>query len=78
MAHAIDEHYGGAFNTKIGSFKWGALGDPTFLPRPLPPTYLNKQAIPMMNPGFPPNEDDPIRKKQKLDYWFPFEAENFQ
>ena len=68
----------GPFNTKIEPFKRRALKRSTYVPIRSTPANLDKQAIPRMIPGFPPNEDDSIRKKQKLDDRTPFDAETFQ
>jgi hypothetical protein len=78
MAHEIDKRYGGPFNKTTESYKRRALKGPTYVPIRFMPTYLDKQAFPRKNPRFPPNEDDYIRKKPKLDDRAPFEAETFQ
>ena len=78
MAHEIDTRYGDQFHKKTKSLKRRALECPTYMLILLTPICLDKQAIPRLFPGLPPNEDDYIRKKQRFDERTPFEAETFQ
>jgi hypothetical protein len=63
MQRSQDKRHWDPFSKKTESFKRRALRNPIYVPAQFGPAYLGKQTI----LRFPPNDDEYILKKQKLD-----------